>query len=636
MTTQTSFLGGEISPLAAMRFDRPFHEHGMAKLTNQTLRLQGACETRPGTVDHGKLENGESIGIDWVFSPTQSYAFILSNGRFDVMSNQTHEIVDADGGMPWNPAHFEQMTFAPQLDRMIVCHPDFYPWVVKRNSASEFSAAPFAFEGDVRIFQPHYKFAPAAVTLQPSGTTGTISLVASAPVFVDQHVGVRFRIVNKELWIVAVSSSTLATAYCQETLTATAATSDWTEQVFSPARGGARSVAFFGERLIFGGARDYPLGLWASKIGQFFNFDIGTSADSDAIWESVGDDVSEIRHMIVDRHLLVFGDRRYYMVANTETTPLTPKNFKAPPQDPVGASYCRPAHFDGGVVFVQADSNIVRVVRYNDIDQRYQVDDLNLTAPHIVSGAKRIAATYAAAPRQENIAHVVNDDGTLGVCISNSQAQIQAWTPWQLGAGMLIKDAISVGDTTWLIVTRDGQWLLMRLDWDGAPLDMAVASARLDAPGYDFPGFDSFLQETVDVWTNGHSLGRCPVDADGVLHLPQYGPPASAVVAGYAFHQHLRPLPYIIALQGGSSSFGRVLGLRRIHVAVEDCGSFLVEGAPPQLTTGLDPDTPAQTYTGTVTAFALGYDDGAQFDVICDLPQRLRFLGFSREVVIGG
>lgn len=636
MTTQTSFLGGEISPLAAMRFDRPFHEHGMARLMNQTLRLQGPCETRPGTVDHGKLDNGESIGIDWTFSPSQSYAFILSNGRFDVVSNQTHAIVDADAGMPWNPAQFEQMTFAQQLDTMIVCHPDFYPWIVRRNSATEFSAAPFAFEGDVRIAQPHYKFAAAAITLQPSGTSGTISLVASAPVFVDAHVGARFRIVDKEVRITAVSSPTLATAYCRETLTATAATTDWTEQVFSPARGGARSAAFFGERLIFGGSRDRPLGLWASKIGRFFNFDVGTSTDSDAIWESVGDDVSEIRHMIVDRHLLVFGDRRYFMIANTETTPLTPKNFKAPPQDPVGASYCRPAHFDGGVVFVQADSNIVRVVRYNDIDQRYQVDDLNLTAPHLITGAIRIAATYATAPRQENLAHVVNTDGSLAVCLSNNQAQIQAWTPWKLGGGMLIKDAISVGDTTWLIVVRSSQWRLVRLEWDGAPLDMAVASGRLADPDYEFPGFEQFAQENVDVWTNGHSLGLCPVDADGVLHLPAYGPPALAVVAGYAFHQHLRPLPYIIALQGGTSSFGRVLGLRRVHVSVDDCGSFLVEGAPPPLTTGLDPDTPAKTYSGIVTAYSLGYDDKAQFDVVCDLPQRLCFLGFEREVVIGG
>lgn len=636
MTTQTSLLGGEISPLAAMRYDRPFHEHGMEKMLNQSLRLQGACETRPGTVDHSKLENGESIGIDWVFSPTQSYAFILSDGRFDVVSNQTHEIVDADAGMPWNPSHFEQMTFAPQLDTMIICHPDFPPMVARRTSATEFTAAPLAFDGTVRISQPHYKFEPASVTLQPSATTGTISLIASAPVFQEGHVGARFRIGNKEIWIMAVSSPTLATAYCQETLTATAATTDWTEQVFSTARGGARSVAFFGDRLIFGGSRERPLGIWSSRIGRYFNFDVGTSTDSDAIWESVGDDVSEIRHMIVDRHLLVFGDRRYFMIANTETTPLTPKNFKAPPQDPVGASYCRPAHFDGGVVFVQADSNIVRVVRYNDIDQRYQVDDINLTAPHLISGARRIAAAYATAPRQENLAHVVNADGTLAVCLSNNQAQIQAWTPWALGGGMLIKDAISVGDTTWLIVVRSGQWRLMRLDWDRAPLDMAVASDRLDEPGFDFSGFEQFVQENVDVWANGHSLGRCPVDADGVLHLPAYGPPATAVVAGYAFHQHLRPLPYIIALQGGASSFGRVLGLWQVHINVEDCGSFLVEGAPPPLTTGLDPDTPAQTYTGTVTAFSLGYDDSAQFDVIGDLPQRLRFLGFSRKVVIGG
>lgn len=639
MTTQTSFLGGEISPLAAMRFDRPFHEHGMEKLQNQALRLQGACETRPGTVDHGPLEGGESIGLDWVFSPTQSYAALVSGGRLDIVSNQARSIVATVAAMPWQPTHFQRLTYTQQLDTMIICHPDVSPYVVRRTSATSFSAAPLVFEASgARIVQPHYKFASAAVTITPSATTGFVTLVTSAPVFVPEHVGTRIRIGNKEVSIEAVTGPELATGYCWETLASATATTDWTEQAFSAVYGWPHCAIFYGDRLVFGGAKSKPLGLWLSKIGLYFNFDIGTSQDNEAIWESVGDEgVSEIRHMVVDRHLLVFGDKRLFMVQNTESTPLTPKNFKAPPQDAVGAAYCRPARFDGGVAFVQADSNIVREVRYNDIDQRYQVDALNLLAPHLLNQPRRIAASYATAPRQENVAIIVNGDGTMGVCLSNTQAQIQAWTPWALANGLAAQDAVAVDDTTWLIVRRgDDDWRLMRFEWSGAPLDMAVASDPLDEPDYDFPGFGAFSGDTVAVWTNGHALGNAPVDSAGVLHLPMFGPPAIAVVAGYTFFQHLRPLPYVTTLNGGATSHGRVLGLRRVHVDVEDCGHFLVEGAPPVLTTGLDPDTPAQTYTGIVSAFALGYDDAAQFDVTCDLPQRLRFRGFSREVVIGG
>lgn len=511
MTTQTSFLGGEISPLAYMRRDRPFFEHGMASLKNQTLRLQGAAETRPGTIDHGPLPSGEILSLDWVFSPSQSYNFILSDQRYDVVNNQTQQVVVSATGMPWLAAHLDRLTFVQRLDTMIIFHPDVAPRVITRTGAASFSVDPFFFDYSdslaTRALQPHYKFAPPLTTLTPSATTGTITVTASAPTWVPGHVGARVRIGNKEIQIASYVSPTVVTAFVREALASTSATTDWTEQAFSDARGYPHSGVFYGDRLVLGGSKSRPLGWWASKIGLYFNFDLGTSQDNDAIWYSVGDDgVSEIRHMIADRHLLVFGDTRVFMVANSETTPLTPKNFKIPVQAQVGASYCKPASFDGGVIFVQDGTSIVRAIRYNDIDQRYQVDVINQLAPHILNEPKRIAAIYAAAPRQENIAVVIDGDGTIGHLLSNVQNEIQAWTPWELGGGLLAKDAVAVNDTIWIVAARGLARRLLRLEFDGPPLDMAVGSSLQADPTNVFPGFAAFANETVDVWADRKSV----------------------------------------------------------------------------------------------------------------------------------
>jgi len=63
--------------------------------------------------------------------------------------------------------------------------------------------------------------------MTPSATTGTITLATSADVFVASHVGVRFRIENKEVKITSYTSATQVQALVKETLSETAATKDF-------------------------------------------------------------------------------------------------------------------------------------------------------------------------------------------------------------------------------------------------------------------------------------------------------------------------------------------------------------------------------------------------------------------------
>ena len=95
-----------------------------------------------------------------------------------------------------------------------------------------------------------------------------------------------------------------------ETLPGTTAETDWDEQAFSTVRGYPNSVVWFGDRLWFGGSKSHPIGLWGSKVGSYFNFDVGSAAAADAIWENAPATLlSEIRHLLDFRHLLVYGDR---------------------------------------------------------------------------------------------------------------------------------------------------------------------------------------------------------------------------------------------------------------------------------------------------------------------------------------
>src|SRR3546814_12735773 len=108
------------------------------------------------------------------------------------------------------------------------------------------------------IKQPYRKSALDAFPRAACGTTGTVTLTASADHFVAGHVGTRFRIQAKEVAITAVGGPTTATAEVKQTLAGTAATKDWVEQAFSTVRGWPVSVVFHQDRLVLGGSRDLP------------------------------------------------------------------------------------------------------------------------------------------------------------------------------------------------------------------------------------------------------------------------------------------------------------------------------------------------------------------------------------------
>ena len=86
-----------------------------------------------------------------------------------------------------------------------------------------------------------------------------------------------------------------------------AATTEFSEQSYSALRGYPAAVTFHQNRLWFGGTLAQPDGIWGSKSGLFFNFDIGDAEDNDALdlTANVGE-IFSIRHLVSNRDLQIF------------------------------------------------------------------------------------------------------------------------------------------------------------------------------------------------------------------------------------------------------------------------------------------------------------------------------------------
>ncbi|MBI3504033.1 MAG: hypothetical protein HY059_04270, partial [Proteobacteria bacterium] len=233
---KTSFASGEIGPAMYGRTDLRAFENGARTLRNVIVQPSGGVRRRPGLAHVGTLP-GPARLIGFEFNTEQAYLIAVLAGEMRVYREG---ILVATFATPWNAAQIGQIAWTQSADTLLVVHPDVPPRRITRTSHANWTVEPWVFfeEKGVRQ-QPYHKFAADEATLQPSATSGTVTLTASADVFVAGHVGLRFRVQTKEMTIASVSGPRSATATLASGLTLpdTSATRDWEEAAFSDIRG---------------------------------------------------------------------------------------------------------------------------------------------------------------------------------------------------------------------------------------------------------------------------------------------------------------------------------------------------------------------------------------------------------------
>jgi len=638
---QTNFIRGEYQPEMFGRYD--LYANGAEKLENMALLIQGGVRTRPPLRYLATLNQNEGKMFAFVFNDEQRYAFVFSNARLDIYQESTGwTALTPITSAPWTTAMLTRLSVTHDGDTMIVFHPDMPMQVIKRTAATTFTRSAYAFEensaGDT-MYQPYYKFAAADMTLTVGGTTGSQSLTLSgAGAFTSDHVGFIIRREEEEILITAVTDANNATGTCRQTLTAATATTDWDEAVFSDERGYAHHGEFHNNRLWILGSRSRPKGRWFTKIGAFFNFDLGTQQDNEASWEGViSSRMTELRYGVSTRHMVMFGDTGSFLQPESQSVPITPDNANSIEQDQIGTAYVKPAVYDGGIVFVHKEGRSASEMRYNDVDQAYVHNPMSHTAGHLINSPTALSVLHDSPNRQEKYCLLCNSDGNLSVLHSNERENILGWTPWSTDGDF--KDVCAIGKDVLAIVERDLNsstvWTLEVFDDDIPPLDCA----QTVTPGgttKTFSGFAHLLNETVNVVTNGHSLGTYTVSGAGVITLGDLDPEVTSITAGKAYEQRIKPMPAVYDLATGETR-GQVVGLVRTHIETDRAGTFAYDGQTILLSfAGDDFTTAAPTKTGIITVPSLGYDENAAREIVIADPIKVTVLGITREVEVNG
>ena len=527
--SQTNFSAGELDPRMLGRSDLRSFENGAAKLRNVVVETTGGVRRRPGmayvvsAAGRGRLVNLE-IG------PAFAYLLAFTEFQVDIYRDG---VLRATVLTPWNEGQVAQIACAQFGDSLLITHPDVPPQQLKRESDAAWSIGAWVFaESEPGVSaEPFARFADPDVQIQSSATTGTVTLNTSADVFVAAHLGGVVRMGGKQILLTNIQTPTQAIGLVLQTLVDTGPTTDWDEQAFSAARGWPVTVSFHQDRMVIGGSRDLPNGLWLSRTGESFNFDVGTGLADEAIaFRLAANDRPAIRALMPGRNLQVFTSSGEWVVTGD---PLTPTDIQVHQQSRIGSPPDRhvpPRDVDGATLFAGRNGRELREFLFVDTEQAYQAADLALLAQHLVRNP-----VDQAFDAKRRLFLIVNEDGSLATVAIYRNADIAAWSLQQTDGRVLSVSV--VGDETMLLVDRPSGIQIERLD-DQLMVDAGLRLSQ-SPPALVWTGLGHLEGQEVVLVADGLVLEPTTVSGGQVV----LDTPASELVVGLPYAHIIEPLP---------------------------------------------------------------------------------------------
>jgi hypothetical protein len=620
---QTNFSAGELDPRMLGRTDLRSFENGAAKLRNVVVETTGGVRRRPGMA-HVATAAGPGRLVDLEIGPGFAYLLAFSESQVDIYRDG---VLRATVATPWNEAQIAQIAWA-QLDQsLLITHADLPPQQLKRESDTVWSIGPWIFAQIAPgvSAEPFARFADPDVAMQSSATTGTVTLNTSADVFVPAHLGGIVRMKGKQIQLTNIQTSTQAIGLVLQTLDDTGPTTDWDEQAFSAARGWPVTVSFHQDRMVIGGSRDLPNGLWLSKTGESFNFDLGTGLADEAIaFRLAANDRPAIRALMPGRNLQVFTSSGEWVVTGD---PLTPTDIQVHQQSRIGSPRDRhvpPRDVDGATLFAARNGRELREFLFVDTEQAYQAADLALLAQHLVR-----SPVDQAFDAKRRLFLIVNEDGSLATIAIYRNADIAAWS-LQETAGRVLSVAV-VGDATMLLVDRPSGIQIERLD-DQLMVDAGLRLSQ-SPPALVWTGLGHLEGQEVVLVADGLVLEPTTV-AGGQVVLDT---PASELAVGLPYAHVIEPMP---AALGGHDPVYRPV---RVSLRLFETQSLQIDTGDglrdlPLHTIGGGPKDRSPTpFTGDRAVRALGWRRGADqppWRIEQDTPLPCALLSATTEVKV--
>lgn len=174
---QPSFAAGELTPSLWGRVDMAKYQVGLKVCENFLIHPHGGVTRRPGT-RYIASASGECRLVPFIYN--ESVAYVIEMGAGSMRFIRDGELLNAFVATPYTSTEIWELSFAQSADVLFITHKDHPPMELARYSDTLWTLTPCRFAPPPFRTQSETQ---AAITMTPSGTSGTVTLTASAAAF---------------------------------------------------------------------------------------------------------------------------------------------------------------------------------------------------------------------------------------------------------------------------------------------------------------------------------------------------------------------------------------------------------------------------------------------------------------------
>ena len=363
-----------------------------------------------------------------------------------------------------------------------------------------------------------------------------------------------------------------------------AKTKTWRNGAWGTATGWPSCVIFHEERLWFANNDNQTQTIWASKSGDFENFeptesDSTVANDSGLSYTIASNRVNEIRWMDSGPSLLIgTAGGEWQLKASSISEPITPTNVSITPQTAYGSLEIQPVRIGPAVLFSQRSGVALREFVYQFESDSYQASDMNIVSEHLFKVNGTISSfAYQQAP--DSIIWVVTSSGLLCSLTYIKDQSVYAWARHVVGGSFgsgnaVVESVASIpsgsSDEVWIVVKRTVNGATARYVERLEPLFRSTSSVTKDDAFFVDSGLTYSGVATTTITGLSHLEGESvAVLADGAVQPAKtvssgtitLDTQATKIHAGLTFRSLLHTLPP----EGGGNAGTAQGKTKRVH-----------------------------------------------------------------------
>lgn len=327
------------------------------------------------------------------------------------------------------------------------------------------------------------------------------------------------------------------------------ATMDWAEGAWSERRGYPRTIAFYEERMFFGGTKHKPQTVWASKTGDWDNYLLGDKADDGLEFTLASDTVNTICWLCQHQALIIGTmDSEWTLSASDSAQALTPTNFQVKRQSVFGSKGIAAQMVGETILFAQRGGRKVREFVFQWEKNGYTSPDMTILAEHVTkSGIVETALQQL----PDSILWCVLGNGTLAALTYERDQEVIGWHRHVTAGEVISCCVIPAGneDQIYLAVRRGNGLFIEEM---GSRSSGIYTDSSVTVTGQGLvtvTGLDHLEGMDVQVLADGAMQSMKKV-VGGSIELDI---PADHAVVGLGYDSVLSPMSIEIEMQDGQS-----------------------------------------------------------------------------------